>query len=92
RKTYLSDAMGQRILDKLSAPTAGVTPTDVLSDRELEVFQFVGRGLKPAAIAKELNLSVKTVETYREQIKAKLNLDSASELVQHAIAWTHQND
>jgi DNA-binding NarL/FixJ family response regulator len=43
--------------------------------------------LKPAEIADELHISVKTVETYREQIKTKLQLDTASELAQYAIAW-----
>jgi len=86
-KTYLSGPMAERMLDKLSTPETALSPTDVLSDRELEVFQLLGKGLKPAAVAHELNLSVKTIETYREQIKAKLKLESAAELVQYAISW-----
>jgi len=86
-KTYLSQSMSERMLDKLSTPGTAASPTDLLSDRELEVFQALGKGLKPSEIAQELNISVKTVETYREQIKTKLKLDSASELAQYAIAW-----
>jgi DNA-binding NarL/FixJ family response regulator len=86
-KIYLSGAMSERMLDKLSTAEAAVSPTDVLSDRELEVFQHLGKGFKPAEIANVLHISVKTIETYREQIKSKLKLDNASELAQYAIAW-----
>ncbi len=86
-KTYLSPSMSERMLDKLSAPDATASPMDVLSNRELEVFQLSGKGLKPAAIAEALHLSVKTIETYREQIKTKLGLDNAAELSQYAIAF-----
>lgn len=86
-KTYLSQAMSERMLEKLSAPEQGASPVEALSDRELEVFRAIGRGLKPAAIADELHISVKTVETYRDQIKTKLDLSSAAELAQYAIAW-----
>jgi DNA-binding NarL/FixJ family response regulator len=85
--TYLSEAMSERMLDLLSGATITVSPVDVLSDRELEVFRILGRGLKPSEVAGELNLSVKTVETYRDQIKIKLKLANASELSQYAIAW-----
>jgi DNA-binding NarL/FixJ family response regulator len=86
-KTYLSPVMSERMIDRMSSPDTAATPTDLLSDRELEVFRALGKGLKPAEIAEELHISVKTVETYREQIKTKLKLDSASELAQYAIAW-----
>jgi DNA-binding NarL/FixJ family response regulator len=86
-KTYLSPAMSERMLDKISAPEVAASPMDALSNRELEVFQLSGKGLKPAAIAEALHLSVKTIETYREQIKIKLKLDNAAELSQYAIAF-----
>ena len=50
------------------------SPIDSLSDRELEVFEMIGQGLTTRQIATKLDLSPKTVETYRENIKAKLNL------------------
>lgn len=58
-----------------------------LSDRELEVFQLIGEGHGTREIAEMLHLSVKTIEAYREHIKDKLNLQNATELVQHAIQW-----
>ncbi len=60
---------------------------DTLSDRELEVFELVGRGHSTRAIAERLKLSVKTIETHRAHIKQKLNLNDASELVHRAFHW-----
>lgn len=58
-----------------------------LSDRELEVFSLIGEGLGTREIAERLGLSIKTVETYREHIKNKLLLDTATELTRRAVAW-----
>ena len=60
-------------------------PTEVLSNRELEVYQFIGQGLKKHDIAGRLNLSVKTVETYIEHIKIKLQLKGTHDVLMHAI-------
>jgi DNA-binding CsgD family transcriptional regulator len=65
----------------------GASPLTVLTDRELEVVQRIGRGQSTRQIAIELSLSVKTVETYRERIKDKLGLKNGMELVQHAVRW-----
>lgn len=62
-------------------------PVGVLSDRELEVFDMIGRGLGTREIAERLGIAVKTVETYRENIKDKLMIDSAPELARRAVAW-----
>ncbi len=86
---YLSEKIANRMLHKLAG--AGVATdgsvVDVLSDRELEVFQLTGRGLRTRQVAEKLHLSVKTIETYREKIKWKLQLEDAGELLQHAIRW-----
>ena len=58
-----------------------------LSDRELEVFRLIGDGHGTRQIAKELHLSIKTVESYQAHIKEKLSLRSARELMQRAIQW-----
>jgi DNA-binding NarL/FixJ family response regulator len=63
------------------------SPVETLSDRELEVFEEIGRGVGTREIAQKLVLSPKTVETYRENIKAKLNLKNATELTCHAVQW-----
>ena len=59
----------------------------MLNDHELEVFELTVRGLGTREIAERLYLSVKTVESYRARIKDKLNLQTAAELMQHAVQW-----
>ena len=60
-----------------------------LTDRELEVFQLIGRGQGTRRIATDLHLGVKTVESYRARIKEKLKLEDGTQLLQHAIQWVH---
>lgn len=88
--TYLGEAVAARLLREFSDENrAGRKPAGVeaLTDRELEVFQLIGRGLTTRLIADTLNLSVKTIETYRAHIKTKLGLRNGTELVHHAIHW-----
>ncbi len=86
---YLSDRMATHAVSAWAQgeqqPVA--SPITLLSDRELEVFELLGRGHGTRQIAEELNLSIKTVETHREHIKLKLQLENASELAQHAFEW-----
>jgi DNA-binding NarL/FixJ family response regulator len=63
------------------------SPVERLSDRELEVFERIGQGMTTREIAVQLELSMKTVETYREHIKEKLNLKNSAELSRHAVQW-----
>jgi len=90
-KIYLSQAMSDRLLHMVSQgeKIRDRSPMERLSDRELEVFEMIGRGLPMREIAKELHLSVKTIETHRAHIKEKLNITSAVQLVQHATQWVH---
>jgi DNA-binding NarL/FixJ family response regulator len=88
-KIFLSDRMSAKMLSKLvggktEAPGLSV---DRLSDRELQIFQLIGRGMSTRMIAETLHLSIKTVESHRANIKDKLQIDSATELLQHAIHW-----
>jgi DNA-binding CsgD family transcriptional regulator len=64
------------------------TAVDDLTDREFEVFRLIGKGYGTRQISDELNLSVKTVETYHAHIKEKIGLKNARELVQYAIQWS----
>jgi len=91
---YLSDAMASRLLAQLvrGVPADGGSPVDRLSDRELEVFGFIGRGLGTGEIAGRLHLSPRTIETYRAHIKQKLNLADAAELLQHAIYYVRDSE
>lgn len=85
----LSDRVVARILRNMvgGSPTVGI---DQLSDRELEVFQWLGRGLTVNEIAEKLNISPKTIETYRSHIKDKMNLTSATDVVRVAATWLEQ--
>jgi DNA-binding CsgD family transcriptional regulator len=61
-----------------------------LTDRELEVFEHFGRGLKRSQIAEAMTISPKTVDTYRERLKAKLGADSSAQLLRRAALWVEQ--
>lgn len=85
---YVSDDIKERLLlTMMSGKDVSQSPLEVLSDRELEVFELTGRGIGTRDISERLHLSVKTVESYRARIKNKLNLSSAAELMQHAVQW-----
>ncbi len=84
---YVSESMGSRMINTIADGGQSNSPIERLSDRELEVFQMIGEGKSTRAIAEELLLSIKTVESYREKIKNKLQLKNATELVQRAIQW-----
>lgn len=88
-KIALSPGMTEKLLEKVTRdePAGGGSPVAVLSDRELEIFMRLGQGLRTQRISEDLNLSVKTVETYYSRIKLKLGLKDAAELLQAAIAW-----
>ena len=92
-RVYLSQRMTSRLLGRLTGGGAanGESPISALTDRELEVFEMIGRGLATRDIADGLHLSVKTVDTHRENIKRKLNLATATELHRHAFLWTQQD-
>ena len=86
---FLSRESCSRILGRvLKEPTPhGDNPVTVLSDRELHVFQMIGTGLTTNEIAKDLGRSPKTIEAFRERIKAKLDFENAAELKESALAW-----
>ena len=88
-EVYISDNLSSRLLNKLVSkqPAAFSSPIEQLSNRELEVFQLIGKGLKTRKIAEQLNLSVKTIETYIDHIKRKMNLEDSRDLIQHAVQW-----
>jgi DNA-binding NarL/FixJ family response regulator len=88
-QVYISDKVTSRMVHKLVGSRADLSATgvDTLSDRELEVFLLIGRGLGTRQIAEKLFLSAKTIESYRAHIKEKLDLSDATELLQYAIQW-----
>lgn len=86
---HLSDRVKDKMLSRLSngRKDAGGFSMDTLSDREMEVFQLIGNGFGTREIAERLNLSVKTIDSYREHLKLKLRLESGADLLRHAIQW-----
>ena len=88
-RVAVSPAMSERLLEQMASgyDVDGSTPIERLSDRELEVFRAIGHGNGTRGIAEDLGLSPKTIETYRENIKAKLDLADANALVHAAVRW-----
>jgi DNA-binding NarL/FixJ family response regulator len=90
-KIYLSETMTSRLLDNLIYDQSErlAVSTEKLTNRELEVLSLVGNGYSTIEIARELNLSVKTISTHRLRIRNKLNLKNNSELIRYAVQWVH---
>jgi DNA-binding NarL/FixJ family response regulator len=85
---YLNSQYMSEIMTKLmSGRQPSVDPMDRLADRELEVFELIGRGLTTREIGAQLRLGITTVDTYRARIKEKLNLENAARLRLEASRW-----
>lgn len=88
---YVSPAMSRRMIeDFVQGQAGGAQITDKLTDRELEVLQFIGEGCSVPEIAQALSLSVKTVESHRAHIKEKLRFKTAREVARFAMQWVHE--
>lgn len=88
---YLSGKVIGSLLPLLADAEIPLTlPNDAnLSKRELEVLALIGRGYSPREVSQKLNISVRTVETYRQRIKNRLGLKNTNELTRLAISWVH---
>jgi len=73
-----------------SSHSPSSTGIEKLSDREMHIFNLLGSGLRNSQIAHSLNLSVKTVESHRENIKHKLGLNGSRELVERATKYVEE--
>lgn len=89
---YVSPKTTSRVLHKTVGPNGNGQNSDLekLTDRELQVLMMLGAGMSTKKIASEINLSFKTIETHRENIKHKLQLDDAVQLVHYASAWLQE--
>lgn len=88
QETYVSQRMSARILNSFSdRGKAKKSPMSQLSDREFEIFQLLGKGRDSHAIARLLNVSYKTVNAHRSNMKEKLKLGSGMELLCYAVRW-----
>jgi len=86
-RVFLSMPMVNRMLQSPPEEPAEESPIMSLSDRELQVFELISRGLTTREIAGKLMLSIKTIETHRDHIRMKLKLKNSTELIHHAVQW-----
>ena len=86
---YVSERIVNRIALRLTSARrrAASSPVERLSDRELEIFRLLGQGRTPSEIARDLNLSLKTVQAYCARAKEKFGVTSLTELLRAAIRW-----
>jgi DNA-binding NarL/FixJ family response regulator len=93
-RVWLSKRMHARLLQRFvgnQQPEAG-TEMEQLSDREIEIFEMIGRGMATRRIADALHIDPHTVETYRTRIKGKLGLEGSMELLQRAVQWVQSGE
>lgn len=90
-RNFVSQAVSSQIIENFANPKPDEkpsnSPTKVLTDRELQILNMLGKGLSTSEASKELNLSIKTVESHRQRIKRKLNLKTTAQLIQFAVNW-----
>lgn len=93
-KIYLSNDMRERMLDTmlLGDSREEIDPVKLLSIREMEVLRLLGQGFGVSEIAQNLNLSVKTINVYRDNIRHKLSINDAGSLRRFAIQWVKSNE
>lgn len=93
-RVYVSEELAASLAAQMVSrrPSTAQSPADLLSDRELEVFELLGQGRGTRQIGELLRVSVKTVQAYCARIKEKLNLNSATELVREAVRWHETRD
>ena len=90
----VSDKMSAKILEIFSGrrPTAAGSPIELLTDREFEVLQLIGKGCETREIARELHVSTKTVDVHRANLKTKLKARNMTELIRYAVRWVESQD
>lgn len=88
-KLYVSPSIAARAAERFlrSGTSAGGSPVDSLTDRELDVFRRIGHGEETRRIAEQLHLSMKTVQTHCAHIKEKLGFPNATVLMREAVRW-----
>jgi DNA-binding NarL/FixJ family response regulator len=86
---YLSGKMSSAIISKFmhGQEDRQTSMVEILSDRELQVFRMLGQGKGTRLIAQELEVTIATVNSFRNRIKEKLHLKTATEVMLHAIQW-----
>ena len=93
-KVYLSDAMVQAMLHRTvgGEREKSYVRRSSAGRSRVQVFRLIGQGVKTAEIAKRLYVSVKTIETYRDRIRRKLELTDGTALAHYATKWMQENE
>jgi DNA-binding NarL/FixJ family response regulator len=93
-KIYVSEAMSSKILEIFSGgrPDAAASPIESLTDREFEIFQLIGKGFSTVQMAAQLHISPKTVEVHRVNLKSKLKVKTAPELLRFSVRWSESQN
>jgi DNA-binding NarL/FixJ family response regulator len=91
---YLNPKLSKEILESAlrTDDRQPESPVNELSERELEVFKLIGKGMGATEIARKLGLNVKTIETYQARMKEKLHAKDAAQLYQKALRWLQSNE
>ena len=91
---YLSPNLATEITEQIfqPKPNAAANPVDRLTDRELQVFELIGRRQASQQIADQLHLDIKTVDSYRSRLREKLSLKDADALVTFAVKWVRSSE
>lgn len=84
---YLGKRMASRVLERFATQPTAQKGVAQLTDRELEIFELIGRGRTTREISNRLHLGTSTIDTYRARIKSKLQLENGSQLSHEAIRW-----
>jgi len=92
-RIHISEQMRAAFVERFvdGTPPLTLSPPDVLSDRELEVFELLGQGFETRRVAEMLGLNIKTIQAFCARIKEKLQLANASELLREAVLWSDQS-
>jgi DNA-binding NarL/FixJ family response regulator len=83
----VNSTVASRIMSGLATGRASLTGVTQLTDRELEIFELIGRGRTTREIGSRLHLGTTTIDTYRARIKTKLQLRNTSQLAHEAVRW-----
>ncbi len=85
---YVSEEVSEIVLRRFSGhPQQNRSPMEILTDREFEIFQLLGKGAAPKEISQQLHLSAKTIAVHGANIRKKLNLQNSAQLIRFAVQW-----
>ena len=86
---FFSEEVTSELLRRqIGGEPAALSPVELLTDKELQIFRFIGQGRSTREIAEALLRSVKTIEAHRENMKLKLGIKNSPQLVRAAVEWT----